>query len=52
MDGEYHISLNENAQPTTHPPHKVPLSLVPKLKDTLEKLTKQGVAKFIKRLTG
>lgn len=43
VEGEYHIELSTDAKPTIHPPRKVPLSLMPKLRETLEKLTKQGV---------
>ena len=43
VEGEYHIELHENATPTIQQPRKVPLSLIPKLKETLDNLTKSGV---------
>ena len=43
VEGEYHIEVSPDAKPTIHPQRKVPLSLMPKLQETLEKLTTQGV---------
>ena len=51
VEGEYHIELSTDAKPTIHPPRKVPLSLMPKLQETLEKLTKQGVVNNLDRAT-
>ena len=51
VKGEYHIELSTDAKPTIHPPRKVPLSLMPKLQETLEKLTKQGVVSKLDRAT-
>ena len=51
VKGEYHIELSTDAKPTIHPPRKVPLSLMPKLQETLEKLTKQGVVSNLDRAT-
>ena len=51
VEGEYHIELSTDAKPTIHPPRKVPLSLMPKLQETLEKLTKQGVVSKLDRAT-
>lgn len=51
VEGEYHIELQENAQPTIQPPRKVPLSLIPKLKETLDNLTKSGVISKLDRPT-
>ena len=36
--GEYRIELQEDAQPKIHPRRKVPLKLMPKLNETLDKL--------------
>ena len=35
--------MKDDAQPKIHPPRKVPLSLIPKLKETLARLEKTGV---------
>ena len=43
VQGECHIEVSPDAKSTIHPPRKVPLSLMPKLQETLEKLTTQGV---------
>ena len=51
VEGEYHIDLEENAKPTIQPPRKVPLSLLPKLKETLDNLTKSGVVSKLDRPT-
>ncbi|XP_032238886.2 uncharacterized protein K02A2.6-like [Nematostella vectensis] len=51
VDGEYHINLSNVAQPTIHPPRKVTLSLMHKLKETLEKLTKMGVISNVEKAT-
>ena len=42
-DGEYTIKLSENAKPTIHSPRKVPLTVLPKLKETLARLENAGV---------
>ena len=42
-DGEYTIKLSENAKPTIHSPRKVPLTVLPKLKETLDRLENAGV---------
>ena len=51
VEGEYHIELQENAKATIQPPRKVPLSLIPKLKETLDNLTKSGVIRKLDRPT-
>ena len=51
VEGEYHIELQENAKATIQPPRKVPLSLIPKLKETLDNLTKSGVISKLDRPT-
>jgi hypothetical protein len=51
VEGDYHIELQENATPTIQPPRKVPLSLIPKLKETLDNLTKSGVISKLDRPT-
>ena len=43
VQGEYHIELRDDAKPTIDPARKVPLSLMPKLKETLDKMSKSGV---------
>ena len=40
---EYHINLHQNAKPVIHPPRKVPLTILPKLKETVNKLIKANV---------
>ena len=42
-DGEYTIKLSDDAKPTVHPPRKVPLTILPKLKETLDRLEMAGV---------
>ena len=42
-DGEYTIKLSDDAKPTIHPPRKVPLTILPKLKETLDRLEMAGV---------
>ena len=42
-DGEYTIKLSENAKPTIYSPRKVPLTVLPKLKETLDRLENAGV---------
>ena len=37
-DGEYTIKLSDDAKPTIHPPRKVLLIILPKLKETLDRL--------------
>ena len=51
VEGEYHIEVSPDVKPTIHPPRKVPLSLMPKLQETLEKLTTQGVVSKLDRAT-
>lgn len=36
IEREYHIELRRSAQPTIHPPRKILLSLMPKLKEILD----------------
>jgi hypothetical protein len=40
---EHHIELDETVAPVVHPPRRVPLSLHPRLKKTLEALEKQNI---------
>ena len=51
VSGEYHIELCDDAKPTIHPPRKIPLSLTPKLKETLERLTTMGVVTKVDKAT-
>ena len=51
VDGEYHIKLCDDAKPTIHPPRKVPLSLIPKVNETLEKLMIMGVVSKVDKAT-
>ena len=51
VDGEFHIELRDDAKPTIHPPRKIPLSLMPKLKETLEKLTEMEVISKVDKAT-
>lgn len=50
-DEPYHITLKENAVPVIHPPRRVPLSLQPKLKETLDKLEKEGIVSKVNKPT-
>ncbi|GBN54720.1 Retrovirus-related Pol polyprotein from transposon 17.6 [Araneus ventricosus] len=40
-DEPYHITLKDDAIPVIHPPRRVPQTLQPKLKETLDKLEKE-----------
>ena len=40
---EYHIDLDPNFKPRIQIPHKVPLSIEPKLKKELDQMEKQGI---------
>jgi len=40
--GEHHIVTDKNVQPVIHAPRRVPLSLQPKLKQSLEAMVKSG----------
>jgi hypothetical protein len=40
---EHHIELDETVPPVVHPPRRVPLSLHPRLKKTLDALEKQNI---------
>ena len=51
VDGEFHIELRNEAKTTIHPPRKVPLSLMPKLKETLEKMTEMDVISKVDKAT-
>ena len=41
--GEYTIELSDDAKPNIHPPRKVPLTILPKLKEALDRLEMAGV---------
>lgn len=43
VEGEYHINPYQNTKPVIHSPRKVPLTILPKLKKTLNKLLKANV---------
>ena len=43
FDGEVKLQLSPEAKPTQLPPRAVPLSVMPKLKDELDKMEKQGI---------
>lgn len=43
VEGEYHINLYQNTKPVIHSPRKVPLTILPKLKETVNKLLKANV---------
>ena len=51
VDGEYHIVLKEDVKPVIHNSRKIPLSLIPKLKETLDNLEKTGVVNKVERPT-
>ena len=50
-EGEYHINLHQNAKPVIHPPRKVPLTILSKLKEILNKLIKANVISKIEEPT-
>ncbi|CAL8130302.1 unnamed protein product [Orchesella dallaii] len=43
LEGQYHITLNEEVKPVVHAPRSVPVSLREPVKAKLEELEKQGV---------
>ena len=43
MEREHHIVINPDVQPVVHPPRKVPLQLMPKLKKTLDDMIAAGI---------
>ena len=45
--GDYHINIDPNATPVIHPPHKIPISLIEKLKVELERMCKLDVIEKI-----
>ena len=51
VDGEFHIELRDDAKPTIHLPRKVPLSLMPKLKEMLEKKIEMDVISKVDKAT-
>ena len=51
VEEEYHINLHQNAKPVIHPPRKVPLTILPKLKETVNKLIKANVISKIEEPT-
>ena len=42
-DYEYHITLEDNAKPVTHPPRKIPLALQSMLDKELDEMVEQGI---------
>lgn len=51
VNGEFHIKHWEDVRPTIHPPRKIPLSLMPKLQQTLEELTEMEVISKVEKAT-
>ena len=51
VDGEYHIDYNKNCTPVVHAPRKIPLTLKPKLKLTLDRLAKAEVIRKVDKPT-
>lgn len=51
MDGEFHIELHDDAKPTIYSPRKIPLSLMPKLEQTLEEMKKMDVISKVNKAT-
>ncbi|GFY01309.1 uncharacterized protein K02A2.6 [Trichonephila clavipes] len=47
----YHITLKDNAVPVIHPPRRVPLTLQPKLKSTLDRSEKEGIVSKVNKPT-
>lgn len=50
-DEPYHITLKDDARPVIHPPRRVPQALQPRLKETLEKLEKEGIVSKVNKPT-
>ncbi|GFX09141.1 transposon Tf2-9 polyprotein [Trichonephila clavipes] len=47
----YHITLKDNAVPVIHSSRRVPLTLQPKLKSTLDRLEKEGIVSKVNKPT-
>ncbi|GFT63226.1 retrovirus-related Pol polyprotein from transposon 297 [Nephila pilipes] len=47
----YHITLKDYSVPVIHPPRRVPQTLQPKLKSTLNNLEKEGIVSKVKKPT-
>ena len=47
LEGDYHINIDPNATPVIHPPRKIPISLMEKLKAELERMCKLDVIEKI-----
>lgn len=51
VDGEYHIELKEHSTPVIQASRKIPLSLLPKLKETIDTLESSGVVSKVEKPT-
>nr|XP_015833782.1 PREDICTED: uncharacterized protein K02A2.6-like [Tribolium castaneum] len=43
LDTAHHIEIDKDIIPVVHPPRRIPLSLQPKLEETLKELERQGI---------
>lgn len=48
---KFHITLDKNVTPIISPSRRVPFSIIPELKDTIESLEKRNVIKKINKPT-
>ena len=51
FEGQYKIELNSDARPVINPPRVVPQTLLPKLKEALDKLESNGVITAVEEAT-
>ena len=51
VEGEFSIKLREDAQPCIHAPRKVPLSILPKLESTLNRLEQSNIVSKVTKPT-
>lgn len=51
FEGQYHIEIDKTVKPVVNPPRKVPETLLPKLKESLEQLEKNGVIAQVDKAT-
>ena len=51
LEGEHHIEINPEVKPVIHPPRKVPFTLLPKLKQELERMEQLGAIEKVDQPT-
>lgn len=51
LEGEHHIKANPDVKPVIHPPRKVPLTLLPTLREELERMEQLGASEKVDQPT-